>query len=438
MQSHNRAGGIQQQGHLCLCFWIVCLLALAGLGSTDQSCDASATLAADAPAAGAASSAQHAHVQHPQQAPGSIFIASVTLSNGGGDIIRDALLSVVGWVDACILLDTGIADDTVKVARQAAGSKLLLQRLPWPGSFAEARNAALDAAAAAGAQWAVILDTDERIRCSAAAAAAGGDAGGDQDCSSLLPLLRDSSAAMINMLHESATYHKPRIFRLPRPGFFRGRTHEWFALDPGAAEHTLGAAAVFVELPKDEAAVAAKAARDIQLLGLETAAAPQDQRWWYYLGDAYDISGDCRSALKAWGSCAGLTAGWAEEGAWCMYRAAVCHSRSKEWEAALQALARGMCRHPGLPELPWYAGWVAYQAGRHREAVAWSHMSIALGCHKGLCMERIGFSHPPGKYEGPYDVLKWALRALGDEPGAAAAEVEEAAALAARNSAGAG
>lgn len=44
----------------------------------------------------------------------------------------------------------------------------------------------------------------------------------------------------------------------------------------------------------------------------------------------------------------------------------------------------------------------------------------------------------PGKYEGPYDVLKWALRALGDEPGAAAAEVEEAAALAARNSAGAG
>uniref|UniRef100_A0A383VCA1 Glycosyltransferase 2-like domain-containing protein n=1 Tax=Tetradesmus obliquus TaxID=3088 RepID=A0A383VCA1_TETOB len=208
MQSHKRAGQIQQRGHLCLCLWIVCLLALADLASTDQSCDAGATLAADAPAAGAATSAQHAQVQHSQQAPGSIFIASVTLSNGGGNIIRDALLSVVGWVDACILLDTGIADDTVEVARQAAGSKLLLQRLPWPGSFAEARNAALDAAAAAGAQWAVILDTDERIRCSAAAAAAGGDAGGDQDCSSLLPLLRDSSAAIINMLHESATYHK--------------------------------------------------------------------------------------------------------------------------------------------------------------------------------------------------------------------------------------
>jgi hypothetical protein len=40
---------------------------------------------------------------------------------------------------------------------------------------------------------------------------------------------------------------------------------------------------------------------------------------------------------------------------------------SKEWDAALQALARGMTRHPGLPELPWYAGWVCYQAGRYKE-----------------------------------------------------------------------
>jgi hypothetical protein len=33
------------------------------------------------------------------------------------------------------------------------------------------------------------------------------------------------------------------------------------------------------ELPKDSQAIQAKAARDIQLLSQDTAAAPQDQRW---------------------------------------------------------------------------------------------------------------------------------------------------------------
>lgn len=39
----------------------------------------------------------------------------------------------------------------------------------------------------------------------------------------------------------------------------------------------------------------------------------------------------------------------------------------RSWDQALEALARGMTRHPGLPELPWYAGWVAYQAGQYAQ-----------------------------------------------------------------------
>ncbi|KAF6253721.1 hypothetical protein COO60DRAFT_1703697 [Scenedesmus sp. NREL 46B-D3] len=428
----HRGASQSQQGQLCL--WIICLLVLAAVGSGDQSCDADLDLTADPAGTDAAPSAtQHARSQRDQRNTGSSFVASVTLTNGGGDELRGALLSVVKWVDACIVLDTGITDNTVEVAKLAAGDKLLLQKLPWPGSFAEARNAALDAAAAVGAQWAIMLDTDERIHCSLATTGAVDD----EACSGLLSLLANSSAAMISMLHASATYHKPRIFRMPRAGSFQGRTHEWFALQPGAMQHTLDGSTVFAELPKDARGVQAKAARDIQLLGQETAAAPQEQRWWYYLGDAYEISGDCNAAVKAWGTCAGISSGWAEEGAWCMYRAAACHARSRDWDAALQALARGMTRHPGLPELPWYAGWVCYQAGRYKEATAWSHMSMALGCNEGLCVDRIGFSHPPGKYEGPYDVLKWALKALGDEAGAAAAEVKEQKALAARKALGA-
>jgi hypothetical protein len=28
---------------------------------------------------------------------------------------------------------------------------------------------------------------------------------------------------------------------------------------------------------------------------------------WYYLGDAYEIAGDCRSGIQAWGTCAEST-----------------------------------------------------------------------------------------------------------------------------------
>ena len=40
----------------------------------------------------------------------------------------------------------------------------------------------------------------------------------------------------------------------------------------------------------------------------------------------------------------------------------------------------------------------------------------------GRRVQRIGFRHPPGLFEGPYDILRFALRRLGDEAGAAAAE----------------
>jgi hypothetical protein len=38
---------------------------------------------------------------------------------------------------------------------------------------------------------------------------------------------------------------QPRIFRMPRAGSFKGRTHEWFDLQHGAAQHVLDASTVF-------------------------------------------------------------------------------------------------------------------------------------------------------------------------------------------------
>lgn len=86
-------------------------------------------------------------------------------------------------------------------------------------------------------------------------------------------------------------------------------------------------------------------------------------------------------------------------------------------DEAIDALAKGMSRHPGIPELPWYAAYLSYQTGRHRTAVQWAQLATVHGCYTGTCPERVGFQYPFARYEGPYDTLQWSLMALGDEAG---------------------
>ena len=83
-----------------------------------------------------------------------------------------------------------------------------------------------------------------------------------------------------------------------------------------------------------------------------------------------------------------------------------------------------MTRHPGIAELPWYAGYVCLLLGRHQHAVYWARQSAAAGRFAGYggSVFRMGWGHPYGQWEGPYDVLRTALRHLGDEAGAAEAE----------------
>src|SRR6185436_17229614 len=92
-----------------------------------------------------------------------VKIASTTLTGNNAAIIADALSSVVQWVDICLVIDTGVTDETLEIARRVAGDKYVGCRFSWINDFAAARNFALEAAAAEGADWAVTLDTDERI-----------------------------------------------------------------------------------------------------------------------------------------------------------------------------------------------------------------------------------------------------------------------------------
>jgi tetratricopeptide (TPR) repeat protein len=332
------------------------------------------------------------------------LIITTTLTGSNADIIGDAIASVVDHVDRCLVIDTGASDDSIAIARARAGEKFLLREFQWTNDFAAARNFALQAATDAGAAWAVTLDTDERLAFAPAF-----------DLRAALGCAR-ANVFLVN--DDVGTYAKERIIRLPAAVRWAGPTHEVLeGQRTGESEVLKGVK--FSELPKDAASLRKKFERDVAILKKYTRQHGKQPRWFYYLGASHQDLGDYAAAIDAYRACAELR-GWPEEGAWACYRAADCCCKLGRYEEALHFCAAGLAVRPATAELAWLAGYAAYKNGRHEDAIAWSNMAIANGMYEGqgANFPRISFRYPVALYEGPYDVLRWACKALGDSEAA--------------------
>ena len=349
------------------------------------------------------------------------MIVSTTLTASNAAIIGDALASVVGHVDRCLVIDTGARDETLAVARRVAGDKLLLRDFPWKDDFAAARNFALEAAHAAGGQWAVTVDTDERLLFDAGFA--------------LRSALVRTRAGVLLVSEENGFYAKERVFRLPAAVRWNGPTHEALVGQRDGESAQLPGVR-FRELTKDPDALRRKFERDVAVLRRYTRQHAKEPRWHYYLGASHQDLGQYAAAIDAYRTCAVL-GGWAENGAWACYRAAECCCALERWNEAIAFCAQGLAIRPATAELAWLAGFAAYRARRYEDAIAWSNMAVVNGLHDGAGagFPRIGFRHPPALYEGPYDVLRWTFTALGNEQAAQEAAQEYEAARRAREAA---
>jgi tetratricopeptide (TPR) repeat protein len=333
-------------------------------------------------------------------------LVSTTMTGNSEGVIADAIASVTPWVDAVVVVDTGVTDQSLVIARSIAKEKYIERKLPWADDFAAGRNFALTAAYEAGGDWAVMVDTDEEI-----------DLRGED----IRAELETSTVAHLMIAHESGIYVQPRFFKLPAPGRFEGPTHEAY---PASA---LGAATltkcIFRDKPKSPAQLRTKFERDVRVLRAYAAVHPDQARWHYYLGDALQNLGQLEEAIAAYLACMQLR-GWDEESAWACYRAAECRCARGEWALAVDTCADGLARHAGVAELAWLAAFASHKGNNHAQAVWWARTSIALGCFRGCGREvpRVSFRNPFALWEGPYDVLRFALRALGDTKGADEAE----------------
>ncbi len=343
-------------------------------------------------------------------------LISTTLTGNSEREIRDALRSVVDWVDVCLVVDTGVTDRTLEVAREIAGDKLVVREFAWRHDFSAARNFCLDAAHDLGGSWAITVDTDERL-----------DLNGDD----LRTTLRETPHGVVMMPDRDRVYMKERVFRLPMPVRYNGPTHESFTGYEVGLE--ILESASFWELPKTPEQLKRKFERDLEVLRPYVESHPYDPRWHYYLGESLKNLGKFREAIHAYENCIALR-GWDEEAAWASFRAAQCREELGEFREMLEVLARGMVSHAGIAELMWYAGYGASRLGNHQQAVYWAQLAISFGRFRGQGAEvkRIGFRFLPGLFEGPFDILRFSLREVGDSAGADAAEAEYQAAKLAR------
>jgi tetratricopeptide (TPR) repeat protein len=342
-------------------------------------------------------------------------LISTTLTGNSESKIGDALKSVLDWVDQCLVIDTGVTDRSLEIAREVAGDKYVERKFPWVDDFAAARNFALEAAHELGGTWAMSLDTDERIQTFG---------------QNVREILEGTSVQCLLVMHHSETHYRERIFRLPSRHRFVGPTHESY---PGYDSFAILSKTRCFELPKTPEEAIRKFVRDATVLADYVTKHPDEPRWHYYLGDALQNLKQYEDAIQAYMDCAKLR-GWAEESAWACYRSAECYTILGRYDDAIEACSAGLARHPGIAEIPRLAAYASYCAKRMLHAVWWARLSISMGLFEGHGAEalRTGFRNVHALYEAPYDVLRFALRALGDQAGAREADEKYLAAIAAR------
>lgn len=336
------------------------------------------------------------------------MIVSVTISDNREREIADAIRSVIDHVDRVLLLDTGISDQTVERAKEVAGDKLVVSKHSWV-DFSIARNAALMAARALGADWILVVDTDERFNL------------GERKLRDALEGVRSDIA-----LIESADGHYPKekLLRATSGAVYVGPTHEVLV---GGSKETLRGV-TFSEAPKSEAQLKQKFARDVAILSAHVKENPDDPRWWYYLGASYEGLGMRAFAANAFGECVERRK-TGVEAAWAGYKQAEQLHMLDRHEEAIRAAARGLGADATFAECAWIAAVSASRLNRAQQAIAWARMAEAVGRFKGCGPPRSWFRHMPALYELPYDVLRYTLP---DEAGRAQADADFHAAKLAR------
>lgn len=273
-------------------------------------------------------------------------------------VIGDCIKSAIDLVDQVVIVEGWEGDDaTLEVAASIAGDKLVLRKSSeFTGHW---RDAALRACEDTGADWALILDTDERLL---------------NKRKDLRRLLETMPAEIENVLvpDQTNSFRKRLFIRLPAKGHWVGSAHEDY-VDAGHAALIEGV--TLCEVPKTLEQLRIRSEKDLPVLDEQLLESPDNPRLIMYRGIALEFLDRLEEAIINYsdGANRNIPEVWK---AYLLYRGAKVFFSAKEYELALKNAAMSLRHCPRLSEASLLAGLACMNLGRLEDAVAWSRFSL--------------------------------------------------------------
>ncbi len=337
-------------------------------------------------------------------------LIATLISGNSQAIVGKAVDSVAGFVDGICVIDTGISDGTLDVIRSAAGQlPIFVKKCIWRDDFGFVRNEALRFACERGADWAITIDTDERIVLSCEESKQNG----------IAQLLQQAEGFdVVYALDGTHSYSKERIINCKSDCYWTGVTHETLRSKNKLKISNTNGLVVF-ELPKSREQLVAKFERDLLLLEQNIEQEPAESRWMFYMASTLESLGEMSKALNWYTKCLDNST-FPGLAAWAAFSGARILNKESQFQSSMSLCVEGLKFVPASPELLWLWALNEYSLDRFCEAATLSLFAISLVDGPS----RIDFRHSticrdlPAWFERPFDLHSWAILKLGDEFGA--------------------
>src|SRR5260221_7629846 len=229
---------------------------------------------------------------------GKLLCLNMIVRNETANLER-CLGAVADHIACWVIGDTGSTDGTQDLIRSFFAARKLpgeLHSFPFE-NFGQARNAALDCAAATSLAYDYLLFADADMELVV-------------DDPAFRSRLDAPGYRLIQRAGSGLTYWNTRLVRRNAGARYHGVTHEYVDV-PGGVEELRGA------WYRDHASGANrvdKSDRDIRLLSTALEQEPENLRYWFYLAQSYRDAGRAAEAAEAYAKRAEM-GGWDEE-AW--------------------------------------------------------------------------------------------------------------------------
>lgn len=325
------------------------------------------------------------------------------------------LLSLRDLVDEVVIVDTGSTDASIDIAR-SHGARVI--KWAWRNDFAAARNVGLDAA---GSEWLLYIDADERLVTPSREALRQGLAAPDVFAANMKFRVRSNATL----------YREFRLFRNDARLRFKGAIHETIRPDlkllVDAGGRTVDTDATLVHLGYD-GDMTHKYRRNLPLLREAIRCDPDRIYYWNDLAQSLHGLGQIDGALEITGQ--GLARAYQTDSSGRAMHSLLCHThacllleRGGDPDAVI---AEGLACYPANWSLRFLRARRALDSGAYDVALAELSQLLAQDA-TSLCDDNVSFDQ---RIFGCYahDLTGVALLRQGDRHGAAAAFARAAAA----------